>query len=136
DGPDGPVPDSVFEACVAVLREWDWAVRPTSVLALQSERHPILTRSLAERLAEVGRLRPLGTMPLRPERPPVRAATPAPRVRGLDDSWAVPAPSGVERPVLLVDAQPDTGWTFTVAAHALRRAGAEAVLPFALASVT
>jgi ATP-dependent DNA helicase RecQ len=35
--------------------------------------------------------------------------------------------------VLLVDDVIDTGWTVTVAARLLRRAGASAVLPFALA---
>jgi ATP-dependent DNA helicase RecQ len=38
-------------------------------------------------------------------------------------------------PVLLVDDVIDTGWTMTVAARILRRAGASAVLPFALAAV-
>jgi ATP-dependent DNA helicase RecQ len=37
--------------------------------------------------------------------------------------------------VLLVDDVIDTGWTMTVAARILRRAGASAVLPFALAAV-
>ncbi len=136
DGPDGPVPDAVFDACIAVLREWDWAARPTSVLALESARHPVLTASLAARLAEVGRLRDLGTLATRPDRPPVSAANSAHRVAGLHDSWLVPDLTGVDGPILLVDALTDTGWTFTVAAHALRTAGAAAVLPFALASVT
>jgi ATP-dependent DNA helicase RecQ len=35
--------------------------------------------------------------------------------------------------VLLVDDVIDSGWTMTVAARALRQAGAPAVLPFALA---
>jgi ATP-dependent DNA helicase RecQ len=36
--------------------------------------------------------------------------------------------------VLLVDDRVDTGWTMTLAAQAIRRAGAAAVLPLALAS--
>ncbi len=36
-------------------------------------------------------------------------------------------------PVLLVDDVVDSGWTMTVAARELRRAGAAAVLPLALA---
>ncbi len=36
-------------------------------------------------------------------------------------------------PVLLVDDQVVTGWTLTLAASALRRAGATAVLPLVLA---
>jgi ATP-dependent DNA helicase RecQ len=36
-------------------------------------------------------------------------------------------------PVLLVDDLVDSRWTLTIAAKALREAGAEAILPFALA---
>lgn len=136
DGPDDPIPDAVFDACIAVLRDWDWATRPTSVMALASPRYPVLTATLAARLAEVGRLDDLGTLPTRPDRPPVSAANSAHRVAGLYDSWDVPDLSGVAGPILLVDTLCDTGWTLTLAAHALRRAGADAVLPFALASVT
>ena len=48
---------------------------------------------------------------------------------------ALTAAAAVE-PVLLVDDQIDTGWTMTVAAALLRDAGAAAVLPLALATVT
>jgi ATP-dependent DNA helicase RecQ len=41
----------------------------------------------------------------------------------------------VEGPILLIDDLTDTGWTLTMAARVLRRAGADEVLPFALASV-
>jgi ATP-dependent DNA helicase RecQ len=37
--------------------------------------------------------------------------------------------------VLLIDDVVDTGWTMTLAARALRRAGVVDVLPFALATV-
>ncbi|WP_062992792.1 RecQ family ATP-dependent DNA helicase [Nocardia anaemiae] len=136
DAPDDPVPDAVFDACIAVLREWNWATRPTAVMALESHRYPVLTATLAARLAEVGRLRDLGTLQLRPDRPPVSAANSAHRVAGLFDSWLVPDLGSVDGPVLLVDALSDTGWTLTVAAHALRNAGAPAVLPFVLATQT
>ncbi|MGY4100037.1 RecQ family ATP-dependent DNA helicase [Nocardia sp. R16R-3T] len=136
DAPDDPVPDAVFDACIAVLREWDWATRPTAVMALESHRYPVLTATLAARLAEVGRLRDLGTLQLRPDRPPVSAANSAHRVAGLFDSWLIPDLSSADGPILLVDALSDTGWTLTVAAHALRNAGAPAVLPFTLATQT
>ena len=42
----------------------------------------------------------------------------------------------LDGPVLLVDDVTDTGWTITMAARELRRAGAPEVLPFALASVS
>ena len=41
--------------------------------------------------------------------------------------------AGVGGPVLLVDDVTDSRWTLTVAARALRRAGAPAVLPLVLA---
>ncbi|MGW4366780.1 RecQ family ATP-dependent DNA helicase [Nocardia takedensis] len=136
DAPDDPIPDQVFDACVAVLREWRWETRPVAVLALESPTHPVLTATLAARLAEVGRLTDLGTLPTRPGHPPVSAANSAHRVAGLYDSWEPPDLTGLDGPLLLVDALTDTGWTFTLAAHTLRAAGAPAVLPFALASVT
>lgn len=136
DAPDDPVPDAVFDACIAVLREWQWTTRPTAVMALESPRYPVLTATLAARLAEVGRLAALGTLPLRPDRAPVSAANSAHRVAGLFDSWLIPDLTSVDGPILLVDALADTGWTLTVAAHALRTAGASAVLPFALATQT
>jgi len=51
-------------------------------------------------------------------------------VWGRFDASALALPGG---PVLLVDDLVDSRWTVTVAARELRRAGAPAVLPFALA---
>ena len=42
DEPDGEVPDDVVQAAVKVLASWDWETRPTAVLALDSDRHPLL----------------------------------------------------------------------------------------------
>mgnify|MGYP002652386704 CR=1 FL=1 len=125
DAPDGPVPDAVVAACIEVLKSWRWDARPTAVMALGTTR---LTTSLAQRLAEIGRLQYLGE--LRHE--PVSAANSAFRVAALADGWQLP--DVVPGPILLVDTRTDTGWTFTLAARALRHAGADAVLPFALAT--
>ncbi|MEU0540472.1 RecQ family ATP-dependent DNA helicase [Nocardia sp. NPDC005978] len=134
DAPDAPVPDDVFKACTVVLREWNWTERPTAVLAMDTPRHRLLTTSLAARLAEVGRLRDLGTLHLRPDLPPVSAANSAHRVSALDNAWDTPDLSELDGPILLVDTLTDSGWTFTMATRALRAAGADAVLPFALAT--
>lgn len=72
---------------------------------------------------------------------PTRRANSALRVASLwqslqlDDELAGRLPA-VDGPVLLVDDRVDTGWTMSVAASLLRRAGADAVLPFALATTT
>jgi ATP-dependent DNA helicase RecQ len=137
DEPDGEVSDDVVAAAVKVLASWDWADRPTAVMALDSDSHPLLISSLARELAGLGRLTDLGTLQYAPERRPVTAANSAYRVAALNGSWLAPDPevvAAVGGPVLLVDDLSDSGWTLTMAARVLRVAGAPAVLPFALAS--
>ncbi|AYJ52050.1 ATP-dependent DNA helicase RecQ [Rhodococcus sp. P1Y] len=134
DGPDGPAPSALIDGCIKVLASWDWKVRPTSVLALESDSHPELVRSVAAELARIGRLVDLGILHKRPDHPRVTAANSAFRVAGLVDSWEVPDLTGTDGPILLVDLVTDTGWTFTCASVALAQAGADAVLPFALAT--
>jgi ATP-dependent DNA helicase RecQ len=65
-------------------------------------------------------------------------ANSAQRVRALHDAFTVPpelsaALSALTGPVLLVDDLVDSGWTMALAGRALRRAGAEGVLPLAFA---
>ena len=133
--PDQPVPPDVLNAAVAVLAAWPWETRPTAVMGLDSDSHPILINSLVEGLAELGRLTNLGTLRYSPARRPVTAANSAYRVAALADAWDVPDLGGASGPVLLIDDVSDTGWTLTMAARVLRNAGADGVLPFALATV-
>ena len=139
DEPDAPAPDEVIKAAVAVLAAWPWQNRPTAIMGLDSDTHPILIGSVTDRLSELGRLTNLGTLRYAPNRRPVTAANSAYRVAALAESWVDPDPavlSEVAGPVLLVDDIADTGWTLTMAARQVRRAGASEVLPFALASVS
>ncbi|HEY5842001.1 MAG TPA: recombinase RecQ, partial [Mycobacterium sp.] len=139
DEPDAEVSDDVVQAAVKVLASWDWAARPTAVMALDSESHPLLVSSLARKLAELGRLTDLGILRYAPERRPVTAANSAYRVAALSGSWSSPDPAPVRAaggPVLLVDDMTDTGWTLTMAARVVRAAGAPEVLPFALAGTS
>ena len=97
DEPDGEVPDDV----VAARGEGAGVVglgasRPTAVMALDSERHPLLISSLARELARLGRLTDLGTLRYAPERRPVTAANSAYRVAALHGAWLAPDP-GVDR---------------------------------------
>jgi ATP-dependent DNA helicase RecQ len=139
DEPDAPAPDEVIKAAVAVLAAWPWRNRPTAIMGLDSDTHPILIGSVTDRLSDLGRLTNLGTLRYAPGRRPVTAANSAYRVAALADSWVRPDPavlSEVAGPILLVDDVADTGWTLTMAARQVRRAGAVEVLPFALASVS
>ncbi|MFF5208111.1 RecQ family ATP-dependent DNA helicase [Streptosporangium sp. NPDC000396] len=135
--PDGPVPDDVFAAVVKVLSSWGWAQRPVAVVAMPSASRPKLVRSLAERLAQVGRLSYLGDLGYR-SGSPGRQFNSAQRVQAIRATLAMPSALGeavaaANGPVLLVDDRVDTGWSMTLAAAMIRHAGAPAVLPLTLA---
>jgi ATP-dependent DNA helicase RecQ len=134
--PDGPAPDDLLSAAVAVLAGWQWQTRPVAVMGIDSVGHPILIGSVVDRLAELSRLTNLGVLQYTPARRPVTAANSAYRVAALSDSWMQPTLPEVSGPILLVDDITDSGWTMTMAARVLRSAGADEVLPFALATVS
>jgi ATP-dependent DNA helicase RecQ len=136
--PDGPVPDQVTEAVVKVLAAWGWDERPACVVTMPSRTRPVLTGSVGERIARIGRLPYLGSLEYTgPDGAGPRRHNSAQWLAALWSALAVP--DGVrgqlgQGPVLLVDDRIETGWTMTVAAKLLRESGAPAVLPFALAT--
>ncbi|MFF6825543.1 RecQ family ATP-dependent DNA helicase [Streptomyces longwoodensis] len=153
NAPDGPVPDDVLRAAVAVLADWarspgGWATqtpeataRPVGVVAVPSLSRPHLVGSLAQGIASVGRLPFLGTLTYTGSdgAHAARRSNSAQRLRALSGAFAVPqelaeAIAAAPGPVLLVDDYTDSGWTLAVAARLLRRAGAEQVLPLVLAA--
>jgi ATP-dependent DNA helicase RecQ len=129
-GPDQEIPDDVFQACVKVLSAWGWNERPVGVVTVGSRGRPSLVGSFGARISEIGRLPLLGQVWVGEA---THRANSAQRLAGLWNGVQAPDLSTVAGPVLLIDDQMDTGWTMTVAARALRKAGAHAVLPFALA---
>ena len=131
-GADVPVPPEILDACVTVLAGWDWAERPVGVVGVGSRHRPHQLAHLARRIADIGRLPLLGTVEPVGERP-APSANSAQRLAAVWDGFTAPTLPGLTGPVLLVDDVIDSGWTMTVAARLLRRAGAPAVLPFALA---
>ncbi len=137
--PDQELPDDLFQAGIKVLAAWDWARRPVGVVALGSRTRPRLGRSLAERIATIGRLPLLGEVLTNPNTTPRRATNSAQRVASLWSQFKVPEDlaaklSTLDGPVLLMDDYADTGWTITVVSRLLRHGGAPAVLPFTLAT--
>ncbi len=131
-GDDVPVPPDVLDACVTVLAGWTWAARPVGVVGVGSRTRPHQLSHLARRIAEIGRLPLLGSAAPVGDRP-APSANSAQRLATVWDGFTVPDLAGVDGPVLLVDDVIDSGWTAAVVARLLRRAGAPAVLPFALA---
>ena len=136
---DADVPPELAKACLRVLAQWGWAERPVAVAWVPSVGRPRLVESLATGIAAAGRLEALGPLALTDPSEPRRGSTnSAYRVRDVWRRLAVPPEmaarlASLEGPVLLVDDFVDSRWTLTVAARLLRRAGADAVLPFALA---
>jgi ATP-dependent DNA helicase RecQ len=143
DAPDGPVPDEVYAGVVRALTDWargddPWPARPAGVVTVESRRRPHLVRDLGARIAATGRLPLLGAVVPSSAQPPQSRGNSAQRVRALHEAFAVPAQlaarvADLPGPVLLVDDLVDSGWTSALVARLLRRAGAPAVLPFALA---
>ncbi|MGI5131708.1 RecQ family ATP-dependent DNA helicase [Pseudonocardia sp. CA-107938] len=132
DTPDQPVGKDVLDAVVRVLAGWGWAERPVGVVGIGSRTRPHQLEHLARRIAEIGRLPLLGMLePVGPR--PEAHANSAQRLAAVWGAFAEPGFAVPAGPVLLVDDVIDTGWTVTVAARALRLAGATAVLPLALA---
>jgi ATP-dependent DNA helicase RecQ len=135
---DQDAPGDLVDAVVAVLKDWSgsWPARPVAVVGIDSAGRPRLVRSLAERIATIGRLPLLGALAGGSGGGGVNSAA---RVRDLHASLTLPDAlakrlAGLDGPVLLVDDLVDSGWTMTLAARLLRRAGAPAVLPLALAT--
>lgn len=137
--PDAPVPPEALRGAVAVLADWDWHDRPVGVVAMPSRRRPVLVDSLARGLADIGRLPYLGALDLVDGGPSGEpGGNSAFRLAGVWGRLGVgpevaAALASLGGPLLLVDDLVDSRWTVTVAGGLLRRAGAESVLPFALA---
>ena len=135
---DQPVPESTVRAVVRVLAEWGWQTRPAGIVTVPSRARPLLVTSLAEQLGQIGRLPVLGSLDLVDGGPVGEpGGNSAYRLAGVWERLAVgpelaSALPGLDGPVLLVDDVVHSRWTLTVAARALRQAGVEEVLPFAL----
>ena len=137
--PDAPLDPAVVEAVVRVLAQWGWDERPVAVVSVPSRRRPELIGSLAQALAQVGRIPYLGQLATPhgfPQGQP--GGNSAFRLASVWDHFAVPEGGAAwfaanPGPVLLVDDFADSRWTITEAGRALRTAGASGVLPFALA---
>ena len=138
DTPDGPVPPALAQAVMDVMKDWapEWSARPDAIVVVESATRPTLTRDLADGLARVMQLPVVGTWSVRDPSVPPRAGqtNSAQRVAAVRRRGGLDAEVPPGATVLLVDDQVATGWTLTVAAAAIREAGASAVLPLVLAT--
>ena len=123
-------------AMVEVLGDW----RPDvdGIVVVESATRPTLTTDLADGLSRYLRLPVLGRFAIvDPDVPPGKGAiNSAHRIQAVGRRFALQADDVAGRKVLLVDDLVVTGWTLTMAATALREAGADAVLPVVLATTS
>jgi ATP-dependent DNA helicase RecQ len=129
---DAPAPTEVGDACVRLLSQWRtvWRSRPDVVVDLTTGSLPVMTGSVADHIASVGRL-DRATLPAPSAPPDLRELSSSDEAAfwrdHLDATPVADAVSG--RTVLLVVDGSSSMWPVTVAAAVLRRAGADAVLP-------
>jgi ATP-dependent DNA helicase RecQ len=140
---DAPVPEGLVDAAVKVLGAWrtEWPRRPIGIVAVGSVSRPELVGSFAGRIAEIGKLPALGTVRHTGESRMTRSNS-AFRLKAVFEAYVVPddlssrlAGDLSGEPLFLVDDYVDSGWTLTVVARALRRAGAGPIYPLVLGSV-
>lgn len=133
DTPDGPVPVPLVRAVLTMLD--DWRPEVDAIVVVESLSRPTLTEDLAQGLSRrlgvpvVGRWAVVD-----PEIAPGQGAmNSAQRVAAAGRRSSLQADVEAGSRVLLVDDQVVTGWSLTLAARAIRAAGASAVLPLTLA---
>ena len=127
----GRMPDEVVEAVAELARSS--GSRPAWVAWVPSRRRPDPVADLAARIAaRLGLPAVPAVVKVREAEHQRVAANSAQQLANVRDAFAVdgPLPPG---PALLVDDTVESGWTLTVVAAALRRAGCPAVAPLVLA---
>jgi ATP-dependent DNA helicase RecQ len=133
DTPDGQVPVPLVQAVLTMLDDWRPAV--DAIVVVESLTRPVLTEDLASGLSRRLQVPVVGRWAIVDPgiAPGQGAVNSAQRVAAVGRRATLRAdvPSGGR--VLLVDDLVVTGWTLTLAARAIRVAGADAVLPLALA---
>jgi len=134
DQPDGPVPVPLVRAVVEVLGDWRPAV--DGIVLVESATRPTLTADFADGLARYLKVPVLGRFAIvDPSVEPGQGAmNSAQRVAAVGRRFRLEADQLEGRSVLLVDDLVVTGWTLTLAARAVRRAGAAEARPLALGS--
>ena len=129
--------DDLVEAVAEMIQQrWQPEPAPTWVCCVPSRNHPALVPDFTRRLATRLGLPFIDAVEkIKDNQPQKRQQNRFHQCRNLDGAFAInePIPAGS---LLLVDDIVDSGWTLTVLAALLQRAGSGVVFPVALASTT
>jgi ATP-dependent DNA helicase RecQ len=133
DTPDGQVPAPLVQAVLTMLD--DWRPEVDAIVVVESFTRPTLTDDLAGGLSRRLQVPVVGRWAIvDPDVAPGQgSANSAQRVAAVGRRATLRADVPPDARVLLVDDLVVTGWTLTLAARAVRNAGAAAVLPLTLA---
>lgn len=132
----GRFDDELVEAAADMVQN-RWQIEPplSWVTCVPSLRHPALVPDFGRRLAAALDLPYMDVVrKSRQTEPQKNMENRFHQCHNLDAAFSVEAGDIPRGPVLLVDDVVDSAWTLTLVATLLRQAGAEAVLPFALAT--
>lgn len=132
--------DELVGACKRLLGRWNPDPAPRWVTCIPSRRNPALVPALARRVADVLDLPFRDAIVAEGQRAEQkRMENAVQKARNLDGAFSIPPRASRDRlfsePVLVVDDIVDSGWTLTVAAWLLRRAGCGEVHPLALCTL-
>lgn len=132
--PDGPVPVPLVRAVVEVLGDWGPGGAVEGIVVVESATRPMLTEDLGAGLSRYLRVPVLGRFAIVDPGvvPGQGAMNSAQRVAAVGRRFDLQAEVSPGAAVLLVDDLIVTGWTLTLAARSLRRAGAGSVHPLTL----
>jgi ATP-dependent DNA helicase RecQ len=133
DTPDGQVPVPLVQAVLTMLD--DWRPEVDAIVVVESFTRPTLTEDLAQGLSRRLQVPVVGRWAIvDPDVVPGQgSANSAQRVAALGRRATLRADVPPGARVLLVDDLVVSGWTLTLAARAIRGAGADAVVPLTLA---
>jgi ATP-dependent DNA helicase RecQ len=133
---DQAVPVPLVQGVVATLA--DWGPGAHAIVGFESRTHPLLVDSLVDGLSRHLGVPMLGRVEIRDDSigPGQGSTNSAQRIAAISRRYELRTDDVDGLRVLLVDDLVASGWSMTLAAHWLRSAGADAVLPLALGSET
>ncbi len=127
--------DELLAPMVKMINSMQFDQKPQWLSYVPSLRHPQLVKDFAYRLAAQLGIPCKDTITMTSVRPPQKTMQNSfKQSQNLDGAFEIDTTQGFATPVLLLDDAVDSGWTFTVVAALLRRAGVQAVYPIALTS--
>jgi ATP-dependent DNA helicase RecQ len=133
---DQEVPAALVHGMIAALG--DWRPQVDAIVGFESRTHPLVVASLVDGLSRYLKVPVAGRVEIVDDSvaPGQGATNSAQRISAVTRRLRLGPVEVAGQRVLLVDDLIATGWSMTLAAHWLRVAGAEAVLPLALGSET